>query len=66
MNLAKNSFTLLETLLSLIIISVLIGGFTKFINNKSNIKRYKDLQNAHNELTTNGQLGMYEEFSFKK
>jgi len=64
--LEKTSFTLLETLISLIIIAVLIGGVTKFINNNSNITRYNELQNANNNLNTEKELGSYENFNFKK
>jgi len=64
--LEKNSFTLIETLLSLIIISVIISGFTKFINNPSKLSTYNELQNAHNNYQKNGAITDGENFVFSK
>ncbi|MDD2699498.1 MAG: prepilin-type N-terminal cleavage/methylation domain-containing protein [Arcobacteraceae bacterium] len=62
----KNSFTLIETLLSLIIISVIISGFTKFINNPTNLSTYNNLQTAHNDFLKTGNISDYEQFQFNK
>jgi Tfp pilus assembly protein PilV len=65
-SLEKNSFTLIETLLSLIIISVIISGFTKFINNPSKLSTYNELQNTHNNYQKNGAITDGENFVFSK
>jgi len=65
-SLAKNSFTLIETLLSLIIVSIIISGFAKLINPNTNYKKYQELQKAQNEFTkTNKIITPYEEFTLK-
>jgi Tfp pilus assembly protein PilV len=65
-SLEKNSFTLIETLLSLIILSVIIGGFTKFINNPTKLSTYNELQNAHNSYLKSGTITENENFTFAK
>ena len=65
-NLGKISFTLIETLISLIIISILISGFSKFINNNSNYNIYQDLQKAQNEFIKNGTITtVFKDFTLK-
>jgi Tfp pilus assembly protein PilV len=65
-NYQKNSFTLIETLLSLIIVSIIIGGFSKFINQKTNYTTYQNLQKAQNEFTLYGTIkSNFKEFTLK-
>jgi len=62
----KNSFTLIETLFSLIIVAVIIGGFTKIINQPIRYQRYQDLQKAQNEYILYGAVKSYfKEFTLK-
>ncbi len=65
-NLEKSSFTLIETLLSLIIISIMISGFAKFINNPTNLSTYVNLQSVQNEFVKTGNIIDYEQFKFEK
>ncbi|MCK5293843.1 MAG: prepilin-type N-terminal cleavage/methylation domain-containing protein [Arcobacteraceae bacterium] len=63
----KNSFTLIETLLSLIIISIIISGFSSFINQDNNFSTYQNLQKSQNEfIQTNTINSQYSEFTLKK
>jgi len=65
-NLGKNSFTIIETLLSLIIASVIISGFSQLINDDSNYTLYQDLQKAQNEfIKTNKVSNTYKDFTLK-
>ncbi|HIP11519.1 MAG TPA: hypothetical protein EYG73_02255 [Arcobacter sp.] len=62
----KNSFTIIETLLSLIIASVIISGFSQLINDDSNYTLYQDLQKAQNEfIKTNKVSNTYKDFTLK-
>jgi len=66
-SLEKNSFTLIETLISLIIVSILLSGFSKLISNNSNYLVYRNLQKAQNEFILNGTVtSTYKEFTLKK
>jgi len=50
----KNSFTLFEVLISLIILSVVIANISKIYTNKNTTKVYYELQNMENEfISTN-------------
>jgi len=65
-SLGINSFTLIETLISLIIVSILLSGFSKLISNDSNYLVYQNLQKAQNEFTlTNTITSTYKEFTLK-
>jgi len=48
--LVKNSFTLLETIISLIIVSFLIGTFFKIIQDNPSMETYINLQNQQNNI----------------
>ena len=66
-SLGINSFTLIETLISLIIVSILLSGFSKLISNDSNYLVYQNLQKAQNEFILNGTItSTYKEFTLKK
>ncbi len=64
--LEKNSFTLIETLFSLIILSVIIGGYTGFITNHKSVNIYNELQNTHNNFIQTGNIVESENFTFNK
>ena len=52
----KNSFTLFEVLVSLIILSVVISGISKlFVNNNTN-KIYYELQDIENNYIENNKV----------
>ena len=55
-NLGKNSFTLIETLLSLVIISIILGGFYTLINQNNDFKTYNTLQKAQNDFISNDDI----------
>ena len=65
-NLAKDSFTLLETIFSFIIISILIGGFFGFLNTNLFISLYNELQKAQNNWATTNTITTYKGFTLKK
>ena len=62
-SLGKNSFTLLETIVALIIVSVLFGGFFDFLTT-SNTPLYQDLQSAHNQFESTRTVPHFEGFQF--
>jgi hypothetical protein len=51
--LEKNSFVLVETILSLIIVSTILGGFYTLLNTTNDFKTYNVLQKAQNDFTNN-------------
>jgi len=53
--LAKNSFTLIEVMMSLIIISVIIAGFSNLIINTNNLN-YQKLTKAYNNYLNNKKI----------
>jgi type II secretory pathway component PulJ len=58
-NLVKNSFTLLETLLALMILLVMIAQFSNIIHLQNDHMVYKELELAHNELTKYGMINTH-------
>jgi len=66
LNWAKNSFTIIETLISLIIVSILISGFTKLIRTNSQYNTYIELQKAQNDFILHGYItNSYKGFTLK-
>jgi Tfp pilus assembly protein PilV len=64
--LETNSFTLIEILLSLIIVAVIISGFSHFINKDLNFSLYQDFQKAQNEFIKTGVVAStYKDFILK-
>ncbi len=63
-NLAKSSFTLVETLLALVILSVIISGYNQFITNPLKQQTYQELQNSHNNFLRTTTIINSEYFSF--
>jgi len=65
--LGKNSFTLIETIVSLILVSIIISSFSKLIINYNSNKTYTNLHKAQNEFIGNGKVtSSFDEFSFAK
>jgi hypothetical protein len=54
--LVKSSFSLLETLLSLIILLVIISEFSNILSIDENYEVYKELEMAHNEFILKGSI----------
>lgn len=55
----KNSFTLLETIFSLAIITIALNGLFKLSTTQSKYDRYSDIQNAKNQLLSNPSQTSY-------
>jgi prepilin-type N-terminal cleavage/methylation domain-containing protein len=49
----KRSFTLFETLITLIILSIIISGFSQLFTTNISYQTYKDLQIIENEFYLN-------------
>jgi len=65
LNYQKNSFTLIETILAFIIVSVMISSFFKLlVNNEDNT--YNNLVKVQNELNSNKSLSINKNFIFEK
>ena len=52
----KKAFGLLETLISLIILSIVISGFSLLFTNNISYQIYKDLQDRENEFYQTGKI----------
>ncbi|MCK5110438.1 MAG: prepilin-type N-terminal cleavage/methylation domain-containing protein [Arcobacteraceae bacterium] len=50
------SFSLLETLISLIILSIVISGFSQVLTSNISYQTYKDLQICENDFYLTGQI----------
>lgn len=50
LNYQKNSFILFETILSILILSIIISSFSKLTYNNSSHIRYKEILNIHNNF----------------
>jgi len=62
----KNSFTLFEVVISLVIISVVLISIIKLFNNNSNINIYYKLQSIENNYIQNNTIDQYEDIRFKR
>lgn len=61
----KKSFSLFETIISLIILSIVISGFSKLFTSKISYQTYKDLQDIENQFYLNGKVSDdYDEIKF--
>jgi len=54
--LVKNSFTLIEVIFSLIIIAVIISGYSNLILNSNSSNNYDDLNTAYNNFLDGKKL----------
>lgn len=62
----KNSFTLFEVVISLVIISIALISIIKLFNNNSNINIYYKLQSIENNYIQNNTIDQYEDIRFKR
>ncbi len=58
------SFSLFETLISLIILSIVISGFSKVLTSNNSYQIYKDLQESENSFYLTGQITNSDEIKF--
>ncbi|VAY86867.1 hypothetical protein MNB_ARC-1_1090 [hydrothermal vent metagenome] len=62
----KKSFSLFETLISLIILSMIMGGFTAILTTNMSYQTYKDLQLVENKFYLDGTIIQNENIQFFK
>jgi len=63
--LVKNSFTLIETIISLVLVSIIISSFSKLLINFNSNTTYINLQKAQNEFTQYKKINSsFDEFNF--
>jgi Tfp pilus assembly protein PilV len=58
------SFSLFETLISLIILSIVISGFSKVLTSNISYQTYKDLQKSENNFYLTGEALNNEKIKF--
>jgi len=65
-NLVKNSFTLLETTIALVVVSYIISNIYLSTHNEYSLKTYKTLQSIENNYNKNNAIEhLNGNFSFK-
>jgi len=62
----KKSFSLLETLVSLIILSIIISGFSHLFTVNMSYQTYKDLQEIENKFYFDGNVTDIKNIKFAK
>jgi Tfp pilus assembly protein PilV len=60
----KKSFSLFETLISLIILSIIISGFSQLFKSNISYQTYKDLQSIENEFYQTNKVNNTDKIKF--